>query len=369
MAPESRRESLDVSAALFDQPERFEFFQAVRLLERIVRERLADGEHHPSGAVGHDVPPERELVRFRALPALSFPTSSVVQVRQPPAGSDGGGESPPTEMVVAFLGLTGPCGVLPQHYTALLLQRLRDKDFTLRDFLDLFHHRIVSLFYRAWEKYRLPFAHERFRLDPGEREVDLATWALYCLVGLGTAGLRGRLEVPDEAFLFYAGHFAHQPRSAVALECLLADYFAMPLRVEQLQGQWLPLDSEDQARMPGPGFPQGRNNRLGVDLVIGERVWDVQSKFRLRVGPLTFAQFRRLMPNGDGLRPLCQLTRTYVGLEFDFDVQVVLLPAEVPWCQLATGASEGAYLGWNTWARSEAFHREVEDAVFALDSI
>jgi type VI secretion system protein ImpH len=365
MAPESGRESADVSSWLFRQPERFDFFQAVRLLEQIVRERLARGERHPCGAVGQDVPPDRELVRFRALPSLSFPASAIARIQEPPNGA----EASPVEMAIAFLGLTGPQGVLPQHYTTLLLQRLRDQDNSLRDFLDLFHHRLASLFYRAWEKYRLPFAHERFRLDPDDRDVDAATASLFCLVGMGTPGLRGRLQMPDEAFLFYAGHFAHQPRSAVALECLLEDYFAMPMRVEQLQGQWLSLTPEDQAQMPGLGLPDGRNNGLGVDLVVGERVWDVQSKFRLRVGPLTFAQFRRLMPNGDGLLPLCELARTFVGAEFDFDVQAVLLPAEAPWCRLSSAEDEGAYLGWNTWVRNEAFDRNVEDAVFALVNI
>jgi type VI secretion system protein ImpH len=347
---------------LFAGPERFDFFQAVRLLKRVVRQ----GGRGPCEPVGQDGAPDRELVRFRALPSLGFPASAVAGIRRAPAG--GAGEAPP-EMLVTFLGLTGPSGVLPQHYTTLLLRRLRDKDFALRDFLDLFNHRLVSLFYRAWEKYRLPFAHERFRLDPGGRDVDLATWAVYCLAGVGTAGLRGRLEVPDEAFLFYAGHFAHQPRSAASLEALLADYFGMPLEVRPLEGQWLHLEPADRALLPGPRCPGGRNNRPGLDLVIGDRVWDVQSKFRLRVGPLSFAQFRRLMPNGDGLRPLCQLTRAYVGPEFDFDVQVVLRPAEVPWCRLGADADPGPYLGWNTWLRSEEPGHEVDDAIFALEGV
>src|SRR5262249_36267283 len=133
---------------------------------------------------------------------------------------------PPLEMLVAFLGLTGPQGVLPQHYTALLLRRIREKDHALHDFLDLFNHRAVSLFYRAWEKYRLPFAYERSRLD-GSEEADACTRSLYCLVGLGTGSQRGRLAIDDEAFLFYSGHFAHHPRSASGLEGLLEDYFEL----------------------------------------------------------------------------------------------------------------------------------------------
>src|SRR5262249_22056591 len=105
------------------------------------------------------------------------------------------------------------------------------------------------------------------------------------------------------------------------------------------------------------------------DLVVGARVWDVQSKFRLRIGPLSWRQFRALMPNGKALRPLCQFTRTYVGLELDFDVQPVLLPNEVPPCQLIPDPDDGPYLGWNTWMPSETRDRAVDDAVFLLENV
>jgi type VI secretion system protein ImpH len=367
MAAENGREGVDLSERLLREPHRFDFFQAVRLLEWIARERARPDGQRPGAPVGQDAAPEREVVRFRALPSLGFPASPVAQVRQP-AAEDGAAWPPPAEMVVSFLGLTGPSGALPQHYTTLLLRRIRERDYALRDFLDLFNHRLVSLFHRAWEKYRLPFAYERHKLGPAGEEADLATWGLYCLAGLGTAGLRGRLEVPDEAFLFYAGHFAHCPRSAAALEGILEDYFELPVRVQPLQGQWLALGAEERSRVPGPGCPKGRNNRLGADLVVGQRVWDVQSKFRVRVGPLGYDEFRRLMPSGDRLVPLHQLTRTYVGPDLDFDVQPVLRAAEVPWCRLRT-TGERSRLGWNTWARSRGMGRDVDDAVFSVRAL
>jgi type VI secretion system protein ImpH len=366
MAPEAGRAGADLSRRLLGEPQAFGFFQAVRLLERLLRGRRAAGERRPDRPVGRDFPPEEEAVRFRALLSLTFPAGEVAGLTLPEARPAEG--LPPAEMTVAFLSLAGPCGVLPQHYTSLLLRRLRLRDTALRDFLDLFNHRLVSLFYRAWEKYRLAFAHERHRLDARRGEEDLPTRALYSLVGLGTAGLRRRQQIPDQAFLYYAGLFSHRPRSAVSLEALLEDYLEMPVRVLQLQGQWLSLETEERSSMPGPACPQGRNNGLAVNLVVGDRVWEVQSKFRIRVGPLTWKQFRRLIPSADGLLPLCQLARSYAGPEFDFDVQAVLLPREVPWCRLATDG-EGAYLGWNTWVRCGEFRREVEDAVFALPDV
>jgi type VI secretion system protein ImpH len=369
MASENGRTSAGLSGQLFREPQRFEFFQAVRLLERVLHERARQNPRWQRYPVGSDQPPNREVVRFRALNSLSFPASAISQLRQPAPDGVAESDSPPPEMVVAFLGLTGPSGVLPHHYTQLLLKRLRAKDASLRDFLDLFHHRLVSQFYRAWEKYRLPFAYERSKLEPGGQGVDPVTHALYCLVGLGTPGLRGRLQVDDEAFLYYSGHFAHHPRTALALEGILEDYFELPMRVQQLQGQWLYLDSDDRALMPCREYPNGRNTQLGVNLVAGERVWEMQSKFRLLVGPLTYAQFRRLMPNGDSLRSLCQMTRTYVGPEFDFDVQLVLKAAEVPWCHLGGDPANGARLGWNTWVRYRKFTQDVADAVFSLEDV
>jgi len=122
--------------------------------------------------------------------------------------------------------------------------------------------------------------------------------------------------------------------------------------------------------MPSPVQPTGRNNRLGVNLVIGERVWDVQSKFRVRIGPLTWRQFRSLMPNGPALRPLFQMTRLYAGPTLDFDVQPILRPEEVPVCRLTGELDEGPYLGWNTWMpRTTIPLTSVDDAVFQLETI
>ena len=105
------------------------------------------------------------------------------------------------------MGLTGPSGVLPEHYTRLLIERLRAKDYTLRDFLDLFNHRVISLFYRAWEKYRFQFVYEQVKLGAvGDETEDFFTKCLYCLVGMGTGGLRGRQKIDDETFLYYGGH-------------------------------------------------------------------------------------------------------------------------------------------------------------------
>jgi type VI secretion system protein ImpH len=354
MAAADRRTSSGLSGRLLREPYRFEFFQAVRLLERLARGRA-------SQPVGGDEPPEREAVRLKAAPSLGFAPAAIDQVRPAPDGADA-----PPEMVVSFLGLTGPSGALPHHYTTLLLRRARDKDHSLREFLDLFNHRAASLFHRAWEKYRLPAAYERANLDASVGETDPITQGLHCLVGLGAAGLRGRQEVDDEAFLFYGGHFSRDARPASALEEILEDYFRVPVRVQQFEERWLPLETGDRSYLAPPDEREGLNCRLGEDFIVGDRVWDAQSKFRVRVGPLTYAQFRSLVPDGDGLRPLCELTRSYAGPELSFDVQTVLAAGQAPGCRLG---GDGARLGWDSWVFAADAPAEADDAVFALDDV
>lgn len=369
MVPTSGRNRPPLNRQLRQEAYRFDFFQAVRLLERMAAEQSGRDPDRRRYAVGYDHSPRREAVRFRARASHSFPAGPISEIR-PPVGPSLAQAGPgPPEMIVAFMGLTGPNGVLPQHYTSLLIERIRQKDFALRDFLDLFNHRVISLFYRAWEKYRFPIVYEQSESAEARGRGDLFTQCLYSLLGLGTGGLRGRMEFDDEAFLYYAGYFAHYPRAAAPLQSMLADYFELPVELKQFQGEWLYLGQEDQSSLPCPRWPQGLNTQLGVRALIGERVWDVEGKFRVRLGPLSYAQFRRFVPSGDALRPLCQMIRCYVGPQFDFDVQPVLCAAEVPWCRLGGDGPDAARLGWNTWIRSGDFDHDVSDAIFSLEGL
>src|SRR5262249_43721976 len=154
-----------------------------------------------------------EAVRFRGRASLAFAPSQIHQLDEAAEG-----ETAPPQMTVAFMGMTG---VLPHHYTELLIERTRYKDTAFGDFLDLFNHRMISLFYRAWEKYRFPVAYER-------GEGDRFTEFLFDIVGLGTRGLRNRQSFRDEILLFYGGLFAGRPHSASAMESVLGDYFGVP---------------------------------------------------------------------------------------------------------------------------------------------
>jgi type VI secretion system protein ImpH len=350
---------------LRDQAYRFNFFQAVRLLERLFLARARTDANWRRFPVGLDFAPDREVVRFRTLQSLSFAAGEITKLYQPALTATPETEWPPPEMTVTFFGLTGANGALPYHYTRMIMERRRQKDESMLEWFDLYNHRLVSLFYRSWEKYRLPFGYERTHLDPQTTPTAPATQSLSCLVGTGTTGLQNRQSFHDETLLFYAGHFAHYPRNAIGLECLLAEYFRLPIKIEQMHGQWLNLEPDDFATMPTKAYPKGVNTQLGRNVVVGERVWDRQSKFRIRVGPLSYQQFCTLMPDGERLKVMSQLARTYVGPEFDFDVQPVLRAPEVPWCQLTKPGPDAPRMGWNTWSRSGPFKRDADDAVFA----
>jgi type VI secretion system protein ImpH len=345
MATESGRTDPSLTDILFAEGFRFDFFQAVRLLERVYSQRQA---------VGRGVDPALEIVRFAAHLSLSFPPSAIHSLVRPSDAVDR------PVMTVAFMGLTGPAGVLPRHYTELLLERERAKDRTLRDFLDLFNHRAISLFYRAWEKYRAPIIYEH-AVSKGEDD-DSFTLSLFDLIGMGVPGLRGRLAVDDEALPFYAGLLGQRPHSASALAGVLQDYFEVAVAVVQFVGTWLTLEDEDRSRL-GPG---DTNNVLGVSAVLGRRVWDQQAKFRLRLGPLNLVRFCDFLPSGRGFRPLAQLTRFFVGQEIEFDVQLTLKASEVPPCRLGARDERAPRLGWSTWLKTREFVRDAEDAVLGL---
>lgn len=352
MATPGRRADPPLEQTLFEEAYRFDFFQAVRLLERLQPDRLPVG-----GKAG------REIVRFQARASLSFPASSIHHL------SRAEGSATPAVMTVAFMGLTGPSGVLPLCYTELLMERVRAGDRALTAFLDLFGHRLISFFYRAWEKYRPAIASERGGASAQDRPAladarsnDRFTQYLFHLIGLGreSGPLRQRHAFADQGLLPYTGLFAQRHRPAVVLEALLRDAFSLPVEVHQFTGQWLRLDPTDRSIVGAAGA----NNALGASMILGERVWDRQGKFRLSLGPLSFAQFQEYQPDGPSFRPLAELARQFVDGEFDFDVQLVLKAEEVPASRLSSDPGGGARLGRYAWLKSREFERDVDDAVF-----
>lgn len=344
MAAESRTQDpgLDVSPladALRDEPWSFEFFQAVTLLQRLAPERQP---------VGRFSNPDNEAVRFRGNTSLGFPASSIQGLDWPEDG--------PPDMMVNFMGLTGPMGILPYCYTELVLERAKAKDYSFQSFLDIFHHRMVSFFHRAWEKYRFPVTHSM-------GQEDLFEHHLRDLVGLGTPGMENRQAIPDDALLHFAGLIARQARSAEALEQILASYFDVPVEVEEFVGGWYTLDAATQCEL---GEEDSDSQRLGLGAVVGDELWDQQSRVRIKIGPMALDQYRQFLPDGSAYESLKAITRFFAADEFDFEVQLILRADDVPRCEMGVGDKTAPRLGWITWLKSAPLSRNPNETILNL---
>ena len=343
MAAPGRRTDPSLEEALFDRGYEFEFFQAARLLARIFADRKP---------VGGTAKPHEEFARFGARLSLAFPPSAVHEIERIPDSSD------PAQMTVAFLGLTGTQGVLPFCYTEWMLERKSEKDNTLAAFFDLFNHRLVSLFYRAWEKHRPPVLYE---LAAARRQQpDPFTHALYDFVGMGTGALRGRLRVRDESLLLYAGLIAQTPHSASALRGLLRDYFGVPVEIDQCVGDWYELEPSDRCYLSS----ELERNQLAVGAFLGDEVWNQQGRFRLRVGPLSLASYLDFLPDGRAMAKLVEWTRLLAGQAMAFDVQLFLRAGDVPYCRLDDEGLDAPRLGEMAWLKTREFVADAGDAVF-----
>ncbi len=317
----------------------FEFFQAVALIQRLQLEQCKP--------VGQFCNPADEGVRFRINNGLRFPASQIQGIDWPEEG--------PVEMKVNFMGLTGPMGVLPYSYTDLILERLKAKDETLQSFLDIFNHRIISFFYRAWEKYRFPATYYR-----GD---DQFTHHLLDFIGLGTPALQKRQAVPDEALLHYVGLLGAQARSAAVLETILADYFEIPVEVEQFAGAWYRLDPKAQCCMDDCDSDSGK---LGAATVVGNEIWNQESRVRICLGPLTLVRYADFLPGGNCFEPLKAWLKFFANDELDFELKLVLEREEVPRCEVGNENSAAPRLGWVSWLKSVMHQHDPEDTVLSL---
>ena len=365
MSSKSRRQDPSLVGNLLEAPEAWSFFQAVRILERAAHlagrnsqlgQRLARGS-----GVGGFAPPASEVLRLQTNQSFRFPEAEIHSIERKTDG-----ESPRWIVRVAFMGLTGAMGVMPFHYTELILQRLKLKDAALAHFLDLFNHRSLSLFYRAATKYRLPLAYERGHLAAQERggrpenKRDSQTQALLSLIGLATPALQNRMEVRDESLLYYSGHLTQQVRTAVGLKQILADYFEVPVQVQEFIGQWRELMPDARSRLASRAMPRGQNIQLGRSVIAGHKGWFAQGKIRILLGPLDREQFQRFAPGTRSLRALNELVRFYVGLERDYDFVIEVKRKDVP-SKIALSRKTTPVIGWNTWLSSTGQSRKDGD--------
>ncbi|CAB3639777.1 type VI secretion system baseplate subunit TssG [Trinickia soli] len=351
---------------LLDEPYRFQFFQAVRMLDTWFSREAAkasdDGRRSSErGANG---------VVFRNSLAVTFPPSELEHAL--PFGIDGAPLAEPdarrsalgqrkidrVELTPAFFGLLGGQGTLPLHYTEQLIGRAQiQRDHAAREFFDVFSNRATALFYAAWKKYRLPFHYE---LDRDERYLPL----LLALAGVPDGPTRahmqaGRGALIDEAIAGYALPARHRPMSAAYLAQALAEYFRVPIRAEQYAGRWYAVPPERTTVL-------GKvNATLGATALAGERVWQRDMRARIVVGPLTKREYEAFLPGESRAIALERMLTLLAGITIEYEVSLVLARAEVGASQLGGGAR----LGYDAFLCTREAERDRDDARYELNVI
>lgn len=323
---------------LLKNPEEFDFFQAVRLLSLILNTRETQFAHN--------------CIRFRSVPSFSFPSKEIYRIEEKNISDM---SEKKYFIYTSFISICGQMGIMPNHYLELLLNRIHEKDEVLYDFLNFFHHPIVTLFYQAWEKNNLPILYEK---SPANNPLSTI---LSAYIGITPPTHKNRLCIPDEALYFYAGIFSHNIRSVEGLKMILNDYFALPIAILPFQGRWLSIQPEQQCRLTVRNTRTFHYNELGKTATVGEKFWEIQSNFRVYIGPLSYQEYRRLLPDATDLKLVQNLIRFYVGIEFEFDIQLELITHEIPYCQIRY--NNPLRLGWNTWIKCNPMKRNANDLI------
>lgn len=329
-------DSLAFLEALAAAPYRYDFYQTLRVLECLY------GEQPRWGTA---LRPADEPVRLGQAPELSFAPAAIASLESE------AGAKPRLHVHVA--GLLGANGPLPLHITEYTRERLRNAgDATLSRFLDIFHHRFLALLYRAWAQAQPHVSRDR-------PEGDSFVSYVGAFLGIAPDTFRGRDGLPDAAKFFHVSTLARQVRNAEGLAAILGQFFGVPVAIEQFVGHWLSLEKRDRTSVGGIGA------MLGVQTVLGTRVWDRQHKFRIRLGPLTLAQYQDFLPGHAPLRALVDWVRLYLCLELAWDVRLVLAKRAVPSLKLGSGAR----LGWTSWLGRRVGGGDADDLCLDADGV
>lgn len=328
----------DFWTSLTEHPYEHDLFQILRLLD------AQGGFEWPLGRAPH---PQQEPIRLGQQPSLSFAPATL-------ASAGLVDNTPLYQLMIYSFGLFGPNGPLPLHFTEYVRERyLHNQDHTLLDFLNLFHHRLILLFYRAW-------ANSQPTVSLDRADDQAFTRYLSSLVGMGESTLPARDSLPTHAKYFMAGHLVRQRRDAEGLAKILRHYFQVPVRILENIPVWLSIAPNLQTRL-AVDQPQ----RLGQEAFLGRMVRDVQHKFRIELGPMPLSEYQRFLPGGPQATALRDWVRHYVGIEYLWDVRLILRKEEVSRATL--GGRQ--YLGLSSWLRDADHDRDANDLIFSPEPI
>ncbi|MEM7059660.1 MAG: type VI secretion system baseplate subunit TssG [Pseudomonadota bacterium] len=333
MASEDRDAAPDLTRldALKDAPQKFHIFQALRLIE---------AAHDDRPRLGRSRKPSEDAVRLEQEAELAFPPSTISDYQL-------GKEGAPDRMANRFFGLFGPNGPLPLHLTEFARDRLRNhRDPTFVSFANLFHHRMTSLFYRAWSAAQPAPSFDRSDDDPFGEKID-------ALMGRLGQGFKDRDAMPDLAKRHFAGLLGQGPHNEDGLLAIIRGFLKIPVRIQTFVGTWLFLEEQDRWQL-------GYGN-LGHDTSIGQKVWSRSSKFCLMIGPLDRDSYQRMLPGGQSLKRLKAIVQNYVTDDLEWDVNLILREADVP----DTRLGQSGQLGYTTWIGQRSAGTDADDLYLA----
>lgn len=373
MSTTIREKGSSVTDKLIQKTKNYSFIQVVRLLEHHCARELrtnANINNAPRPAARKNIntvagfsPPETEMIRFHTNQKLDFFSADLYSLYQDNKTNEHENKnSAQWNVQVNMMGLTGAAGVLPYHYTELVLQRLKLKDSALKDFLELFNHRSISLYFQASVKYRLAIEYERERINTSRPKKDLYTNALLAIIGLGTKHLQNRLYTDDESLIYYSGLFSQQVKTASGLKNILQRHFSVPIKIEEFIGQWQDLIDDVRTRITSRVMPKGQNASLSRSAILGKRGWYAQGKIRIVIGPLDSKQLKRFSPGTSTLKALNELVRFYAGIECNYDFVIQVKRIDIPE-KLALDKKSPPILGWNACLPKSGSRQAAEETI------
>lgn len=322
---------------IVEQPYKADLFSVLRWL---------DSRDKTKPLLGRAARPHFEPIRFGQEPTLAFAASTIANIV---AGEGEGERGKPPRLSIYSFGLFGPNGPLPLHLTEYARDRLRRVgDPTLIRFADIFHHRLILLFYRAW-------ADSQSTVSLDRPDTDRFTNYIASLTGYGQSSLRSRDDVPDHAKFFNAPHLVREIRDPEGLAKILSEYFQVPVDIQEFVPHWISLATSEQTRLSN----RSGNNLLGENAVIGDSVLDAQYKIRVRIGPMPLARYLSFLPGGEVAKKVITWIKNYVGFEFFVDLQLVLNKEEV----MPASLGDTTQLGWTSWLDERCSELHADDLV------
>jgi len=268
--------------------------------------------------------PAQENFRLGQTVTMAFPPREIASVEE---------QNGRIAIQLFGLGVWGPQGAMPLHLSELAYSRTEAHDPTLTHFLDIFHHRAMALFYRAWF-----VAQDTASLDKPEQE--RFSFYIASLAGMDPAELGGK-PLPTHARLASSAHLIREARNPEGLTGAIEYYFRIRARLEEFVNQWIFLEPKDCSVLGAPDSAL----LLGDGAILGDTVRDRQHKFKLILGPLTLENYTRFSPWGTDLPVLREWVRNFTGFEYAWDAQLVLAASEVPEATL-DGSHQLGYAAW-----------------------